>query len=296
MQLLDVPRTLQDYANTVPLGRVRVPDWGYYRFPPMTIESVESRDDHVVATFLWEDYPHPVSIAILPEDALVMGGDIPAEEAALSEWAPEAVVAFARVAEMSLTSSRRVAHGSGIEVFEADEADPRYISGHISGTAPAAQWHEAASWADPQVPPATVEQWRQEASLISWHHVSLTHQHVLPVFGHAAVRWVGDGVASVDFLDLSPGLPETFGVLTVADAIQRAACAGARTIVCTVDVPRIELLGFRVNNGLLEVDNKFLDIDYGGLAKFVAITVDWTPPVYVQSAIERNNRTTYVTG
>ena len=290
-----MPRTVQDYASAVPLGRVEAPEY-VRRLADVNIQRVDVRGPFVVATMLWNEYKHPLCYALRPEDVLLWGGDLPLGEATLDHWAEEAVVDFVRGAELPLMASRRTSNGHVIEVTEAEPMDPRYSGGHLLGTAEPTAWQELSEYADPKVPPPTVEQWRSDGSLVSWHYVSLNHGHVLPVFGHGAARWVSNGVASFDYLDLSPGLPETFGVLTVADAIHRAAARGAHTITCTIDVPGIELLGFRDKNGSLEVDNQFLDIDYDGLATLVSQTTGWIPPVYVQSAITRADSATYYAG
>lgn len=290
-----MPRTVQDYASAVPLGRVELPD--YFRIAPdVTIQHVEARGDHVVATMLWDDYAHPVCHALLPEDVLLWGGDLPIDEASLDHWAKEAVVEFACAPELSLMESRRTSNGRVIELTEAEPMDPRYSGGHLMGTCETEEWQKLAQYADPAVPPPTVQEWRANGTLLAWHYLSLQHDRVLPVFGHGAIRWVSDGVASFDYLELLPGLPETFGVLTVAEAIHRAASAGAHTIICTVDVPGIELLGFQGEESCWEIDNRFVDIDYGGLTTFVSQTSNWTPLIDIQNAITRADQATYYAG
>lgn len=297
-------RTVQDYAGAIPLGRVASPDH-VVDIADVTIVEVTTRDEHVVATLLWDDYPHLLSHALAPDDVLVMGGHVPADEAELDEWAESAVVDLVWAAEMPLLASRRTSDGSSIEITASAATveaggialpDPRFVSGHLAGTDPEVRWAEVARHADPRVPPPVVERWRSDGTLISWHHVTVADDHVMPVLGHGAVRWVADGVASIDLLDLSPGLPATFGVLTVAEAARRAAAAGTGTIVCTVDAPGLDLLGFRDRSGSLQIDDRFLHIDHEGLADLVATTVDWTPPDHVRGAMERNRRTTYYAG
>lgn len=290
-----MPRTVQDYAGAVPIGRVEEPDF-LRRIADVNIRSVECRGDQVVATMLWNQYVHPMCFALLPQDVLLWGGDLPLEEATLEHWASEAVSDFVYGAELPLLSSRRTSNGHVIEVTEAEPIDLRYVGGHVTGAAGPSKWREISQYADPRVPPPVVEQWRSDGDLVSWHYVSLNHEHVLPVFGHGATRWVSEGVASFDYLNLSPGLPDTFGVLTIADAIHRAAAQGAHTIISTIEVPGIELLGFRNDDGALKIDNRFLDIDYDALADFVSETAGWTPPVYVQSAITCANNATYYAG
>lgn len=292
---MGMPRTMQDYASAVPLGPVVGPDY-VLGIADVNIQQVEVRGPYVVATMLWNEYAHPVCHALLPEDVLLWGGDLPLEEATLDHWAEEAVANFVWGAELPLMSSRRTWNGHSIELIDAEPIDPRYVGGHLCGTARPDEWHEIAQYADPKVPPSTVEQWKSEGSLISWHYVSLWHDRGLPVYGHGAARWVANGVASFDYLDLSPGLPETFGLLTIADAIHRAAAEGAHTIISSIDVPGVELLGFRNAGDSLEVNNRLLDIDYDGLATFVSRTSDWTPPVSVQSDIARADSATYYAG
>lgn len=262
----------------------------------VTIQHVEARGDQVVATMLWNEFAHPVSHALRPDDVLLWGGDLPIEEASLAHWAEEAVVEFACAPELSLMESRRTSNGHVIELAEAEPLDSRYTGGHVLGTSEIDEWQKLAQYADPVLPPPVVRQWRADGTLLSWHYLSLTHRHSLPVFGHGAIRWVSEGVASFDYLELLPGLPETFGVLTVAEAIHRAASTGADTIICTVDIPGIELLGFRGAKGRLEVDNRFLNIDYDGLTAFVSGTSNWTPPVDIQNAISQADQATYYAG
>jgi len=288
-------RTVQDYADALPLGPVVKPDY-VRQIASVDIQHVESRGAHVVATMLWNRYPHPVSHAVLPEDVLLMGGNLPIEDAALDQWAEEAVVDLVWGAILPLMSSRRTWNGRAIELVAVEPLDPRYVSGHLLGTAAPSAWDEVAQYADPKVPPPAVEQWRDAGTLVSWHWVSVHHDRVLPVYGHGAARWVADGVASIDFLELSPGLPATFGLLTIADAAHLAAAEGAHTIVCTVDVPGIELLGFRSDDGLLTIDNRFPEIEYDDLEAFARLTDDWVAPDYIQSDISRTNRATYYAG
>lgn len=288
-------RTVQDYASAVPLGPVADPN-DMLQGAEVSIQQVEVRDDHVVATMLWEKYAHPVCHALLPEDVLLWGGDLPIEEATLDHWAEEAVVNFAWAAALPLTSSLRTWTGQAIELTEVEEIDPRYVGSHLRAAARPSAWREVAQYADSRMPPTGVEEWRSNGSLISWHTVSLTHKRVLPVYGNGAARWVAEGVASFDHLELSPGLPETFGLLTLADAVLCAAAEGAHTIISSIDVAGLQLLGFRNVGGSWEIDNRFLEIDYDGLATFASRTKDWTPPVFIQSDVERANRASYYAG
>jgi len=290
-----MPWTVQDYTDAVPLGPVLKPDY-VRQVASVNIQRVESRGDHVVATMLWNHYPHPVSHAVLPQDVTLMGGNLPIEDATVGEWADEAVVDFVWGANLPLMASRRTWNGHAVEITAVGARDPRYDGGHLPGTATPSVWREFAQHADPKVPPPVVERWRTAGTLISWHWVSVNHDRVLPVYGHGAARWVADGVASIDFLELSPGLPETFGLLTVADAAYRAAAEGAHSIVCTIDAPGIELLGFRRRDGRLTIDNRFLEINYAALEAFVTGTSNWVPPDYIQSDIRRTNRATYYAG
>jgi hypothetical protein len=290
-----VPRTARDYADAIPLGPVADPH-NMLDGAEVNIQRVEVRGPHVVATMQWEKYSHPVCHALLPEEILLWGGDLPIDEATLEHWVQEAVVNFACAAALPLMSSHRTWNGDSIELTEAEAIDRRYVGGYLRGTARPEQWREITQYADPRVPPPTVEQWKADGSLISWHYVTLEHNRVLPVYGHGAVRWVADGVASFDYLELSPGLPETFGLMTIADAVHRAAAEGAHTITSSLEVPGLELLGFRDGTSSLKIDNRFLDIDYDGLMSFVSRTSSWAPPVYVQKDIERTSRATYHAG
>ena len=288
-------RTVEDYARAVPLGPVLEP--AYLRgLVDVDIRDVTSRGPHVVATMRWNRYPHEVSHAVLPDDVAVQGGHVPNEEATLAEWAAEVVTDFARGADLPLISSRRTRNGQAIELTETEPVDPRYVGKHLLGSAPASEWQEVAQYADPVVPPLVVDRLRSEGTLVSWHYVSLQNTHVLPVYGHGASRWVSDGVASVDLIDLHPDLPETSGVLTVAELAHRAAAEGADTIMCTVDVPGLELLGFRRDGATMQIDNRFLDIDYDGMSAFVLRTATWVPPVGMRQDITRADEATYFAG
>ncbi|KAA1378775.1 hypothetical protein [Aeromicrobium fastidiosum] len=288
-------RTVEDYARAVPLGPVLEPAH-LRRVVHVDIRDVTSRGPQVVATMQWNRYPHEVSHAVLPDDVAVQGGHVPNEEATLAEWAAEVVTDFAWGADLSLTSSRRTKNGRTIELTATEPVDPRYVGKHLLGSAAPSEWHEVARYANPVVPPLVVDRWRSEGTLVSWHYVTLQNTRVLPAYGHGASRWVSDGVASVDLISLHPDLPETFGVLTVADLVHRAAAEGAHTIMCTVDVPGLELLGFRRDGATMQIDNRFLDIDYDALSAFVLRTDTWVPPTRIRQDIMRANRATYCAG
>ncbi|WP_157432700.1 hypothetical protein [Aeromicrobium sp. Root472D3] len=287
--------TVEDYAAAVPRGPVLEPPH-VREFLAVEVEQVEARGAQVVATMRWSSYPHPIRYAVLPDEVSVMGGHVPHEEATLDQWADEVGAPLAWGATLPLLSSRRSRVGDAVEVTEAEPPDPRFTSGHLLGTAPDSAWREVADLSDPAVPPPTIESWRADGTLATWHHVRLQHRHVLPVCGHAAARWVGDATASLDHLEIEDGMPETFALLTVAEVMHSAAGAGARTIVCTVDVPGAELLGFRERDGLLRVDTRFLDVDHDGVARLVRQTSGWTPSADVQAAIGRTDRATYYAG
>ncbi len=287
--------TVEDYAAAVPRGPVLQPPH-VREFFAVQIEQVEARGAHIVATMRWSSYPHPIRYAMLPDEVSVMGGYVSHEEATLDQWADEVGAELAWGATLPVLSSRRSWDGRAVEMTEAEPPDARFTGGHLLGTAPASAWREVAGFADPAVPPPTVERWRADGTLASWHYVRLENRHVLPVYGHGAARWVADHVASIDHLEMKDGMPETFSLLTVAEAMHSAAGVGARTIICTVDVPGIELLGFRERGGVLQVDTRFLDVDHDGMAHLVRRTSAWTPPVDVQADIERTNRATYYAG
>lgn len=284
-------RTLQDYAKAVPLGRITS---SWCDLPDASIESVTARDSRVVATVRWEKYRHPILSAMEPGDVDAM--DEPVDEVPLDLWADEAVLELTRNPSSPLWSSRRSAAGDAIEVVETAPWDPRFAVGRYLADAGYVLWPLTGTVANLPTLPASVEGWRRDGTLLSCHAVGVQHSHPLPPFGHAATRWVGDGVASVDFLELDPGLPDTFGLLAVADAVHTAAVRGAHTLRCTVDVPHLSLLGFQRSTDGWTVDDRFLDVDHAGIADIVAATSGWAPPPRVEDAIAEADARTYDAG
>lgn len=290
-----MPRTIEDYADAVPLGRInlhptrRVPD-------QVDIISVETRGSRIVATMRWDEYSHTLIYALDPDDVMIMGGNVAKEDTALATWAEESLIEFVYAAQLSLTESRRIARDEGIEILDHEPLDERFVVRHLLPSDWPERWAEASRYSKPIIPPPDVDRWRADGSLIAWHFVTLEHNHVLPTFGHAATRWKADGIASLDLLVLNPGLPATFGLLTVAAAIHRAAAHGAHTIECRIDLPNLHLLGFQQIGGVMQVDSRFLDIDYPALERFVESTAGWTPPPDIQQAMTAADNATYYAG
>lgn len=262
---------------------------------PTTITGIEARETDLLVTLAWRQYPHTLAHALDLDAVLIWGGDLPRPEATVEMWAEEAWEELASIPHLSLLETRRRPRGDTVEIVVTEEIDPRFSSGHRMAS-DTTSWREAAELSWPSLPPEPIDAWRSDGSLIAWSIANLAHRYPLPDIGHAATRWRTDGVADLAYLETASGLPTTVRLALAADAVQTAAGEGARTVVSELDLPELAMLGFVRVDGVLQVDTKFLGIDYSAIAELVSSTSKWRYPDHIQDAIEEASRWKYFAG
>lgn len=260
-----------------------------------TITGIEARDTDLLVTLAWRQYPHTLAHALDLDAVLIMGGDLPRLEATVEMWAEEAWEELVWIPQLGLLETRRRPRGDTVEIVVTEEVDPRFFAGHRMAD-DTTGWREAADLSWPSIPPAPIDAWRSDGSLIAWSIVNLAHRYPLPDIGHAATRWRAEGVADLAYLESASDLPTTARLVLAADAVQTAAGEGARTVVSDLDLPELAMLGFVRVDGDLQVDTKFLEIDYSTIADVVSSTSTWRYPDHIQDAINEASGWTYFAG
>lgn len=285
-------RTLSECAEALPLGPIEV----VYDSQTVDIDVVRVTvsADRVWIYLRYEQDPNLIAYALDPDEFEVNGGSSTRENVPVSVWADEALRHVLYVVSASLIETRRSKTGDAIEIVLSETSDPRFGTGFVRGTEGAKTWTELKQFAIQ--PPDLLSRWRASGDLVAWHYFRILDDRLLPIMGHAAARWLTVHVASLDYLELDPDLPPSFRLLAIAEVVREAVAQGAHSIVSTLEVPELEILGFHDVNGVSQAEGSLTKIDYSAVEDIIQSAARWRPSERLQAIIEKAHDDAYLLG
>lgn len=252
----------------------------------LTILDAEARENDVLISFRWKRYPYVLAMGVGPDSDY---GDVDSPEG----WAADAATfVMVELDTGRAASAERQLLGDFIELGPgAWPDDDRFCEQTNDPLDNDPEWRDIFDdWRDPLVDPTRPLQWREDGTLIAWHWTYLNNRYGAPLLGHTATRWVGDGVASLAYLDVGPELPDMVQLQLALVAVHVASYAGAHTVTTELESPMLEILGFHQTQSGRQVDTRFLDTDLEAARALQADAQRWRKPDYVRRAVREASR------
>lgn len=166
-----------------------------------------------------------------------------------------------------VSRARRVLVGDYIELRDPSwPDDQRFFVGGV-GPGDGLAWLRVRYVPAAGLDPAPAVSLRAAGRLLIWVTAYENNRQGYPYVGQATVAWHGEGVASLETLEVSDGVPATVVVALAHCAAHAAGAAGALTVITSLDLDELDLVGFqRTSEGVRSVDTSFLNQDPDGAA------------------------------
>jgi hypothetical protein len=254
---LSVVPSSWDAADVVPALRSAL-EWTESGCKGLAIDDLTTASDRTaLLKFSWFNDPHRFGLEIpFPGETSLLTGE-PIES--LQQWASDAAVLLLEELDTGLVVGAARSQGDGYILLgeRSWPFDERFYISDI-GSSRRLQFLRADG-----LDTATPSRLRRQGDFITWYTAYVNNRWGEPYVGQVVASWQSPTTASIEYLQVLDGAPNTVAIDLVATAAHEASSAGAEQVVTRLEVHELSVIGFRPSqDGLATLDTNFLAADH----------------------------------